>query len=138
MKKTKEQISFNMKQVKNKDSKIEIALRKELWSRGLRYQKNVTSIFGKPDLIFKGKKVAVFCDSEFWHGFNWEERKKDFKSHQEFWISKIERNMERDKEVTEELQKQGWTVLRFWGKEIKKNAGGCADIIEKAVRGELQ
>ena len=138
MKKTKEQISFNMKQVKNKDSKIEIALRKELWSRGLRYQKNVTSIFGKPDLVFKGKKVAVFCDSEFWHGYNWEERKKDFKSHQESWIPKIERNMERDKEVTEELQKQGWTVLRFWGKEIKKNAGGCADIIEKAVRGELQ
>ena len=138
MKKTKEQISFNMKQVKNKDSKIEIALRKELWSRGLRYQKNVTSIFGKPDLVFKGKKVAVFCDSEFWHGYNWEERKKDFKSHQEFWIPKIERNMERDKEVTEELQKQGWTVLRFGGKEIKKNAGGCADIIEKAVRGELQ
>lgn len=138
MKKTKEQISFNMKQVKNKDSKIEIALRKELWSRGLRYQKNVTSIFGKPDLVFKGKKVAVFCDSEFWHGYNWEERKKDFKSHQEFWIPKIERNMERDKEVTEELQKQGWTVLRFWGKEIKKNAGGCADTIEKAVRGELQ
>lgn len=138
MKKTKEQISFDMKQVKNKDSKIEIALRKELWSRGLRYQKNVTSIFGKPDLVFKGKKVAVFCDSEFWHGYNWNERKKDFKSHQEFWIPKIERNMERDKEVTEELQKQGWTVLRFWGKEIKKNAGGCADIIEKAVRGELQ
>lgn len=138
MKKTKEQISFNMKRVKNKDSKIEIALRKELWSRGLRYQKNVTSIFGKPDLVFKGKKVAVFCDSEFWHGYNWEERKKDFKSHQEFWIPKIERNMERDKEVTEELQKQGWTVLRFWGKEIKKNTGGCADIIEKAVRGELR
>lgn len=138
MKKTKEQISFNMKQVKNKDSKIETALRKELWSRGLRYQKNVTSIFGKPDLVFKGKKVVVFCDSEFWHGYNWEEQKKDFKSHQEFWIPKIERNIERDKEVTEELQKQGWTVLRFWGKEIKKNAGGCADIIEKAVRGELR
>ncbi|MCI5893556.1 MAG: very short patch repair endonuclease [Clostridiales bacterium] len=137
MKKTKEQISFNMKQVKNKDSKIEVALRKELWNRGLRYQKNVTSIFGKPDLVFKGKKVAVFCDSEFWHGYNWEERKKDFKSHQEFWIPKIERNMERDKEVTAELQRQGWTVLRFWGKEIKKNVCGCADIIEKAVRGEL-
>ena len=137
MKKTKEQISFNMKQVKNKDSKIEVALRKELWNRGLRYQKNATSIFGKPDLVFKGKKVAVFCDSEFWHGYNWEERKKDFKSHQEFWIPKIERNMERDKEVTAELQRQGWTVLRFWGKEIKKNVCGCADIIEKAVRGEL-
>ena len=134
MKKTKEQISYNMKQVKNKDSKIEIALRKELWGRGLRYQKNVTDIFGKPDLVFKGKKVAVFCDSEFWHGYNWNERKNDFKSHQEFWIPKIERNMERDKEVTAELQKQGWTVLRFWGKEIKKNVKECADIIEKTVR----
>lgn len=136
MKKTKEQISFNMKQVKNKDSVIEIALRKELWNRGLRYQKNVTKIFGKPDLVFKGKKVAVFCDSEFWHGYNWEERKNDFKSHQEFWIPKIERNMQRDIEVTEELQKQGWKVLRFWGNEIKKNVSGCADIIEKTIRGE--
>lgn len=136
MKKTKEQISFNMKQVKNKDSVIEIALRKELWNRGLRYQKNVTKIFGKPDLVFKGKKVAVFCDSEFWHGYNWEERKKDFKSHQEFWIPKIERNMQRDIEVTEELQKQGWKVLRFWGNEIKKNVSSCADIIEKTIRGE--
>lgn len=136
MKKTKEQISYNMKRVRNKDSEIEIALRKELWMRGLRYQKNVTSIFGKPDLVFKGKKVAVFCDSEFWHGYNWEERKNDFKSHQEFWIPKIERNMQRDIEVTEELQKQGWTVLRFWGNEIKKNVSGCADIIEKTVRGE--
>lgn len=136
MKKTKEQISFNMKQVKNKDSAIEITLRKELWNRGLRYQKNVTKILGKPDLVFKGKKVAVFCDSEFWHGYNWEERKKDFKSHQEFWIPKIERNMQRDIEVTEELQKQGWKVLRFWGNEIKRNVSGCADIIEKTVRGE--
>ena len=136
MKKTKEQISFNMKQVKNKDSAIEIELRKELWNRGLRYRKNVTKIFGKPDLVFNGKKVAVFCDSEFWHGYNWEERKKDFKSHQEFWIPKIERNMQRDIEVTAELQKQGWKVLRFWGNEIKKNVSGCADIIEKTVRGE--
>lgn len=104
----------------------------------IKVSKNVTKIFDKPDLVFKGKKVAVFCDSEFWHGYDWEERKKDFKSHQEFWIPKIDRNMERDKEVTDELQSQGWTVLRFWGKEIKKNVCGCADIIEKAVRGELQ
>ena len=134
MKKTPEQISFNMRQVKNKDSKIEVLLRKELWARGLRYQKNVTRIFGKPDIAFIGRKVAVFCDSEFWHGYNWEERKKDFKSHQEFWIPKIERNMERDREVTEKLEADGWTVLRFWGNEIKKETVRCADIIEKAVR----
>lgn len=133
MEKTKEQISFNMQQVKNKDSKIEVLLRKELWSRGIRYRKNVNRIYGKPDIVFVGKKIAVFCDSEFWHGYNWEERKKDFKSHQEFWIPKIERNMERDAEVTAKLESEGWTVIRFWGNEIKKSTARCADIIEKAV-----
>ncbi len=131
---TPEQRRKNMQAVKNKDSKIELLLRKELWKRGLRYQKNRTDIFGKPDIVFKGKKVAVFCDSEFWHGYNWKERKKDFKSHQEFWIPKIERNMERDIEVTNILESEGWTVLRFWGKEIKKETEKCANIIEKAVQ----
>lgn len=133
-KKTPEQISYNMKQVKSKGSKIEVMLMKELWSRGLRYRKNVKSVYGKPDIAFIGKKVAVFCDSEFWHGYNWEERKHDFKSHQEFWIPKIERNIERDREVTVKLELDGWTVLRFWGRDIKKNLSECADIIEKTVR----
>ncbi len=131
---TPEQRRRNMQAVKNKDSQIELLLRKELWSRGIRYRKNSTEIFGKPDIVFIGKKIAVFCDSEFWHGYNWEERKKDFKSHQEFWIPKIERNMERDKEVTAKLESEGWTVLRFWGNEIKKHTAQCADIIEKVVR----
>jgi len=131
---TPEQRRKNMQAVKNKDSKIELLLRNELWKRGLRYQKNKTNIYGKPDIVFKGKKIAVFCDSEFWHGYNWEERKKDFKSHQEFWIPKIERNMKRDIEVTQKLESDGWTVLRFWGNEIKKETEKCADIIEKAVK----
>lgn len=131
---TPEQRRKNMQAVKNKDSKIELLLRQELWSRGIRYRKNVTRIYGKPDIAFIGKKIAVFCDSEFWHGYNWEERKKDFKSHQEFWIPKIERNMERDREVTQQLESEGWIVLRFWGNEIKKNPAQCADIIEKVVR----
>ena len=130
---TPEQRRKNMQAVKNKDSQIEQLLRKELWSRGIRYRKNVNRIYGKPDIVFIGKKIAVFCDSEFWHGYNWEERKKDFKSHQEFWIPKIERNMERDAEVTAKLESEGWTVIRFWGNEIKKNTAQCADIIEKAV-----
>ena len=130
---TPEQRRRNMQAVKNKDSQIELLLRQELWSRGLRYRKNVNRIYGKPDIVFIGKKIAVFCDSEFWHGYNWEERKKDFKSHQEFWIPKIERNMERDAEVTAKLESEGWTVIRFWGNEIKKNTAQCADIIEKAV-----
>ena len=134
MKKTREQISYNMSRIKNKDSAIEIALRKELWSRGIRYRKNVKTIFGKPDIAFIGKKIAVFCDSEFWHGYNWEERKKDFKSNQEFWIPKIEKNIQRDKEVSEKLQSEGWIVIRFWGKEIKKDVKKCASIIEKSLR----
>ena len=136
MHKTKEQISYNMHQVKCKDTKIELMLRRELWARGLRYQKNSTKVYGKPDLVFLGKKVAVFCDSEFWHGYDWENRKNDFKSHQDFWIPKIERNMARDKEVTETLEQSGWTVLRFWGRDIKKNLQACADEIERTVKGE--
>ena len=136
MYKTEEQISYNMHQVKSKDTKIEVILRKELWSRGLRYQKNSKKVFGKPDIVFIGKKVAVFCDSEFWHGYDWDNKKKEFKSHQDFWVPKIERNIGRDKEVTEKLQSEGWIVLRFWGNEIKKDVVGCAEIIEKAVKGD--
>lgn len=134
MHKTKEQISYNMQRVKNKDSDIELILRKELWSRGIRYRKNATKIVGKPDIVFIKKKVAVFCDSEFWHGFNWEERKNDFKTNQDFWIPKIERNIQRDKDVTERLESEGWIVLRFWGKKIKESPKECADIIEDTIR----
>ena len=134
MKKTQEQISYNMRRVKNKDSDIECLLRKELWARGIRYRKNVTKVIGKPDIAFVTKKIAVFCDSEFWHGYNWEERKKDFKTNQDFWIPKIERNIQRDIEVNEQLQENGWIVLRFWGKDIKKYCAECADEIERVLR----
>lgn len=124
-----------MQAIKSKDSEIELLLRRELWSRGLRYRKNVKTIFGHPDIAFIGKKVAIFCDSEFWHGFDWENRKNDIKSNKDFWINKIERNIARDSEVNEHLASRGWTVLRFWGKEIKSNLKSCADLIEKEVNG---
>ena len=133
MRKTPEQIHYNMQQVKYKDSEIELLLRKALWQKGLRYRKNVKSVFGHPDIAFIGKKVAVFCDSEFWHGYDWEHRKEDFKVRQEFWIPKIERNMKRDREVTEKLQNDGWKVLRFWGKEIKCNLEECVSEIIEAL-----
>lgn len=131
---TPEQRRKNMQAVKNKDSEIEIMLRKELWNRGLRYQKNCAKIYGKPDIVFKGKKVAVFCDSEFWHGYDWDNKKNDIKSKRDFWIPKIERNIQRDIEVTKRLTLDGWTVLRFWGNEIKKNLTECADVIERTVK----
>ena len=123
-----------MSRIRSKDTQIEVKLRKELWSRGLRYRKNVKSIPGKPDIAFIGKKVAVFCDSEFWHGYDWDNRKDDIKTNREFWIPKIERNMQRDIEVNAMLSEQGWVVFRFWGKEIEKDLGTCADRIEAEVR----
>ncbi len=131
---TPEQRRKNMQHVRNKDSKIELLLRKELWRRGLHYRKNVKGIPGCPDIAFKGLKIAVFCDSEFWHGFDWDHRKFDIKSNCDFWINKIERNISRDKEVNQILESDGWTVLRFWGKDIKKNLFECADTIERSVK----
>lgn len=123
-----------MSRIRSKDTGIEVKLRKELWSRGLHYRKNVKNIPGKPDLAFIGKKIAIFCDSEFWHGNDWENRKNQLKTNTEFWITKIEHNMERDRKVNEQLRDEGWTVLRFWGKEIEKETSRCADEIEKAMR----
>lgn len=131
---TAEQRSKNMKAVKNKGSKIETMFQIELWHRGLRYRKNVKTVYSKPDIAFIGKKVAVFCDSEFFHGYDWENKNKEIKSNRDFGIPKIEKNMARDKAVTEKLKSDGWIVLRFWGNEIKRNLSQCADKIESVVK----
>lgn len=123
-----------MQRVKCKNTEIELRLRKELWSRGVRYRKNVSKIIGKPDIAFIGKKVAVFCDSEFWHGYDWERQRMAIKSNRDFWIPKIESNIERDKKVNEALKAEGWTVLRFWGNEIKNNVEQCADLVIAALK----
>lgn len=130
---TKEQRRKNMQAVKAKDTKIEVALAKTLFARGHRYRKNDKTVFGKPDLTFKKLKIAIFIDGEFWHGKDWEERKNDHKTNQEFWYKKIERNIERDKEVNDELAKQGWLVLRFWGKDIKTDLQNCVLKIEETI-----
>jgi DNA mismatch endonuclease (patch repair protein) len=137
---TPEQRRRNMQAVKNKDSKIEIALRKALFAKGYRYRKNCAEVFGHPDVVFTKLKIAVFCDSEFWHGRDWDRRKSDFKSHTDFWIPKIERNMERDREVNSRLTADGYIVMRFWGKQIQKDLDGVVAEIEQAIdlrRGEI-
>ena len=126
---TKEQRHKNMAANKGKGTKLELLFGKLLWNAGVRYRKNDTSVFGKPDFVIKGHKIAIFCDGEFWHGRNWEIRKNDHKSNCEFWHSKIERNIERDKEVNTELQKQGWKVFRFWETDITKEPDKCLNRI---------
>lgn len=124
---TKEQRRRNMQAIKSTGTKIEILLAKALWANGHRYRKNCKTILGKLDIVFRKNKLVVFCDSEFWHGKNWD--KNSIKSNKDFWIKKIEDNIKRDKFATKELKKQGWTVLRFWGKEIEKNIGKCVNKI---------
>lgn len=130
---TPEQRKRNMRAIRGKDTDIELRLRKELWDRGIRYRKNCKKVYGHPDLAFIGKKVAVFCDSEFWHGYEWETKKPKIQTNREFWIAKIERNIQRDCEVNEKLESEGWIVIRFWGKDIMKNVQSCADKIEQAL-----
>lgn len=131
---TSQQRRKNMQAVKSKGSKIEIILGKGLWSIGLRYRKNDKTVFGKPDFVFKKLKVAVFCDSEFWHGKNWNKKKLDHKSNIEFWHKKILQNIQRDREVNKKLTADGWLILRFWGKEIEKNSLLCIQKINNAVQ----
>ena len=130
---TPQQRRRNMQAVRNKDSKIEIALRLALYHRGYRYRKNCKNVYGCPDIVFTREKIAVFCDSEFWHGYNWEQRKQDFKSKREFWIPKIERNMQRDKEVNYRLESDGYLVIRIWGNRIKNDLESVVDEIEQKI-----
>lgn len=130
---TKEQRKKNMQAIKNKGSKIESILSKSLWKNGCRYRKNDNTIFGKPDISIKKYKIAIFCDSEFWHGKDWEVKKNEIKSNVDFWHKKIENNIRRDKVVNDVLNASGWIVLRFWGREIENNLDICTQVVITAV-----
>lgn len=133
---TPEQRKKNMRAVKSKDTRIEIVLRKQLWDKGYRYRKNYKKLPGKPDIVFVGKKVAIFCDSEFWHGKDYHNSVDRIGTNKKYWEQKILRNINRDKEVNLALKTMGWTVLRFWENEILKNTEKCVEIIEKTIKPE--
>lgn len=130
---TPEQRRKNMQAIKSSDTTIELLLRKALWAKGIRYRKNYKGLIGKPDIAITKYKIAVFCDSDYWHGYDWENRNKRIKSNRDYWIPKIERNMKRDKEVSAALEEQGWTVLRFWEWQIRRETDQCVNIILNAV-----
>lgn len=114
-----------MSRVHSKDTTSELLLRKLLWSKGLRYRKNYKKVFGTPDIVFVSKKIAIFCDSEFWHGKDYLNNTNIPKSNTEYWINKFQKNILRDKEVNQKLLNDGWTVLRFWEKDILKDPEKC-------------
>ena len=111
---TPEQRRKNMQAIKSKDTSIELSLRKALWSKGVRYRKNYKQLIGKPDIVLTKYHIAIFCDSDYWHGFDWENRNQKIKSNRDYWIPKIERNMERDKEVTSKLESILMNALKLF------------------------
>lgn len=132
---TQEQRRRNMQHIRSEDTSIEILLRKKLWEKGYRYRKNLNNLPGKPDIVLTKYKIAVFCDGEFFHGKNWEilQPKLEKSNNSKYWIKKISRNMERDDEVNKKLLFLGWTVIRFWGKDIIKDVDGCVSVIEEVI-----
>ena len=132
---TKEQRRKNMQNIKSKDTSIELMLRKALWDEGYRYRKNYKVLPGKPDIALTKYKIAIFCDSEFFHGKDWEvlRARLNRSDKGDYWIRKIERNMARDREVEKKLQYLGWKVIRFWGKDIRKDPTECVRVIEEAI-----
>src|SRR5690554_978116 len=129
---TKER-SYHMSRIKGKDTKPERCFKKSLWHAGLRYRSNRRRLPGKPDITFIKYKLVVFIDGSFWHGYDWESRKRSIKSNRGFWIPKIERNMQRDEEINQYYLSRGWAVLRFWDFEVKKELGVCVKKVVDAT-----
>ena len=132
---TKEQRHKNMVNIKGKNTSIEVCLCKALWNKGIRYRKNYNKLPGKPDIAITKYKIAVFCDSEFFHGKDWEVLKCQLEKgkNSDFWINKISKNMKHDEEINQQLLFMGWTVIRFWGKDILKNTDMCIKVIEETI-----
>ena len=132
---TKEQRHKNMSKIKAKDTSIEMTLRRALWKKGYRYRKNYKALPGSPDIVLTKYRIAIFCDGEFFHGRNWEELREHLKdsNNSQYWISKIARNIDRDDDNNKKLLAMGWTVLRFWGKDIKKHPEECLKVIEETI-----
>ena len=135
MGRSKEQTCKIMSGVHSENTNIEVKLRKALWKKGYRYRKNVKELPGKPDIVLTKYKIAIFCDSEFWHGKDWEVLKPKLEkgSNPDFWVNKIERNRQRDSRINKELLFLGWTVIRFWGTDILKKTDECIEVIEETV-----
>ena len=126
---TSNERSSHMKKIKSQNTIAEILLRKKLWSCGIRFRINNKLLIGRPDIAIKKYKLVVFVDGEFWHGYNWDQKKLRIKANKDYWIPKIERNMRRDENVNLHYLNNGWIILRFWEKEIKTDLNGCVTMI---------
>ena len=122
-----------MSHIKGKDTSIEVLLRKALWHKGIRYRKNYKKLPGTLDIAITKYRIAIFCDSEFFHGYNWEIKKQKLGHNREYWIKKIERNMARDRENDFKLIAMDWVPMHFWGQEIQKRTEECVEAVEDLI-----
>lgn len=127
--------SKNMSKIRGKDTKIELKLRKALWEKGIRYRKNYKGLPGSPDIVITKYRIVIFCDSEFFHGKDWEVLRPRLEkgNNPDYWIKKITRNKERDEEIDKKLLFEGWTVIHFWGKDILSKTDDCVQVIEETI-----
>jgi DNA mismatch endonuclease, patch repair protein len=125
---TKEQRTYNMSRIRSKNTSPELIIRKMLFAEGHRGYRIYYDLPGRPDIVFVKKKIAIFIDGCFWHKcpFDFQEPA----TRKEFWLKKIDSNVERDKRVNDTLQSEGWIVLRFWEHEVKKDPN---NVIEKIL-----
>lgn len=121
---------------RKRDTKCEVVLRRALYRLGLRYRVAPTDLPGRPDIVFRRQRVAVFCDGDFWHGRDLEIRlaKLAVGHNAPYWVAKIRGNVERDRKHNAALELAGWAVLRFWETDIVANPEWVANVIEKQVR----
>ena len=127
--------SRRMAHVKLKGGTEETALAKALWHEGLRYRLNWKKLPGSPDIAILRYNIAVFVDGEFWHGYDWINKKDKIQRNREYWVEKIEENIARDARVNHQLTEMGWIPIRFWSKEVKKDLRGCVSKIIDTIEG---
>ena len=119
------------------DTKCEVLLRSALWRMGLRFLKNVSSLPGKPDVVFPRQRVAVFCDGDFWHGRDWpSRRRKLLRGHNaDYWVAKLQANRRRDRRHDRELERAGWHVVRLWESDVLRDPQGAAEAVACRIAG---
>jgi DNA mismatch endonuclease (patch repair protein) len=130
---TTPEVSKRMGKVRLKKGKAETLLAKALWHQGIRYRLNYKKLPGSPDIAITKHRIAVFVDGEFWHGFDWDNRKEKLKANRDYWIEKIEENIARDHRNDEKLNELGWRPLHFWEKEVLKDLQGCLSRIDAEI-----
>lgn len=135
---TSKQRSELMRKIRSNNTKPEVLLRRKLWGQGFRFSRKTSKLPGKPDVVLEKPRIAIFIDGEFWHGYKWREKKKKIKANRRYWVSKIERNILRDKRNTQKLSKFGWKVIRFWEHQITKDLLKCIKRIKELKKRPLK